>query len=185
MNLQSLIVILQMVVQLLSNPSTATNPQVQSLAMQVIQETTQVLSMQSTSTSPTGAVQAPVSTPHPTIIYQIVQATPAPTPIPTPTPVVPTCSLVATVSNASENGGDLSFKWSISGMNASTTGDLYILKENNHWHKTPLTLNGNFMGQSGLLGLGAGYKWKAIFGNATCFASFPMDVVPYNGETSN
>ena len=62
MNLTSIVTLLQLVLTLLSNPTTANNPAIQSLAQQAISDATQALSVQ-TITTTTTSTTVPTTTP--------------------------------------------------------------------------------------------------------------------------
>ena len=103
-NLSSIVILLQLVLQLLSNSSTAQNPSTQAMVKTAMGYATQALASQSTTIQPSAS--SPVT------------STP---PIST---VAPSCSL--TWGKAPYVAGNVIF-WTLQGMPTSTVGTLYVL----------------------------------------------------------
>lgn len=104
-------------------------------------------------------------------------------------PISPSCTLTGTAVNVSPDpnviAGKIKFDWTLTGMRSNTEGQLYVWRGTNggEWiGGTPL--NESSRNNPDIAGFGQGTKFKAIFGNISCYASFPDNQHPYEGELS-
>lgn len=200
MNLGNILTLLQLVLALLSNPTTAQNPQVQALAIQAINDAASVLSAQASSTqvsSSTISLSIPTSTdnPQPIVINVTNPPCSAGSSIPctlqpsTPqdnqnlgvAPVAPpsTCNLVGTImslnggkTDGSFNGATVQLSWDTLGF-SGTLDSLGIVNGS----LVDAGPQGHFIHVSSnqtstVYGFEPIYKMTFDSG-ATCFAFFP------------
>lgn len=167
-NLQSVVVLLQLVLSLLSNPSTAHSPQAALLASQAITFATQALQVQQAalvapSPTPGTGIGAPdLGSINPAPVSPVVApAQPAPVvvvasttpPIEAPVAISPQCSLQGTriVATDTQMNDTVDLLWTSQGIATGT--NLYIMsaRPDGTWGdeiKVTTTLNGEYLSKS-------------------------------------
>lgn len=200
--MQQIIILLQLVLALLSNPSTANDPKVQALASQAINMATVALGQSSQNSSSSISLSVPTSTenPQPIVINVTnpVQPSPQPTtqpqPVQQPTPQninppnlgsvsqpVPEPSCVLNGVVADDGYATVTLTWELTGMESSTPGVIYE-PTGADGEKTTYS-HGAEVNQPGWPSYTSGFNWmfRGVFGKATCFAFFTHSI---GGSTS-
>jgi hypothetical protein len=164
-NLQTIVILLQAILGLLSNPATATNPQVQALATQVITEVAQMLA-----TPDVANTTVSIVTSTPAIVINVTPAIGSPDLGAIAPPVQPSCTLLGTMAT-----DGVSFTWADTG---ATNGSISVMRGKNAgqviWDTPSAILSASSSNSSA--NVAPDYVYRASFNDgAVCYTFFTQD----------